>query len=376
MNKVRVLIVDDAVLVRRMLSDALNSDADIEVVGVAANGKIALDKIPRLEPDLITLDIEMPVMDGLETLVAIRKTYPSLPVIMFSTLSERGAKISLKALELGANDYVTKPTNTRSISDSQESLRKEFIPRIKALAGRPVLNSPLRSASTKRTLPRSGKFDAGPGISVKPASGTPVLARPQRRERVDILAIGTSTGGPNALAELIPAIPADFPLPVVIVQHMPPTFTRLLAERLDGKSPLQVHEAADGEKLEQGHVWLAPGGYHMVLERTGSDVEIRLNEDPPENSCRPAVDVLFRSVARIYGIHTLAAILTGMGQDGLLGCKDIVQAGGQVIAQDQASSVIWGMPGAIAEAELAEKLLPLDRIAGEFSQRLRLGRSG
>ncbi|MFQ5356027.1 MAG: chemotaxis response regulator protein-glutamate methylesterase [Mariprofundaceae bacterium] len=375
MNKIRVLVVDDAVLVRRMLSDVLNSDADIEVVGVAANGKIALEKIPRLEPDLITLDIEMPVMDGLETLVAIRKAYPRLPVIMFSTLSERGAKISLKALELGANDYVTKPTNTRSISDSQESLRTEFIPRIKALAGRPVRSSPLRSASARRAPVRSGKPGAGQSTLAKPASGTPVLARPQRRERVDILAIGTSTGGPNALAELIPAIPADFPVPVVIVQHMPPTFTRLLAERLDGKAALQVHEAAAGDKLEPGHVWLAPGGYHMVLERTGSGVEIRLNQDPAENSCRPAVDVLFRSVARLYGIHTLAAILTGMGQDGLLGCKDIVQAGGQVIAQDQASSVIWGMPGAVAEAELAEKLLPLNRIAGEFSQRLRLGRS-
>jgi two-component system chemotaxis response regulator CheB len=358
MAKIRVLIVDDSVVIRRLVTDLLSGDPVLEVVGAAAHGRIALEKIPQVNPDVITLDVEMPEMDGLQTLKAIRKSYPRLPVIMFSTVTDRGAAVTLDALASGASDYVTKPSNVGSTTAAMARIREELIPKIKALAGqsdavRPKLPIPIGSASK-------------PHVKMTPGA---------RRDRpLEIVAIGVSTGGPNALAELLPAIPADFPVPIVIVQHMPPIFTRLLAERLNAKSKIAVVEAAGEDELEPGKAWIAPGNFHMVLEKTRSGSRIKLQQEPPENSCRPAVDVLFRSVAEIYGAASLGVILTGMGHDGLRGCEVINDGGGQVLAQDQATSIVWGMPGFVAEAGLADKVLPLDQVAAEIVRRTSVGR--
>jgi two-component system chemotaxis response regulator CheB len=352
MTPIRILIVDDSVVIRRLLSDTLSGDAALEVVGVASDGRIALAKISLLKPDLITLDIEMPVMDGLETLAALRKLYPKLPVIMFSTLTERGAAATLDALSLGASDYATKPSNTGSPAVAIERIRAELIPKIKALCGVMV---PL-------------KFLPLPGF--RPAVKVKLRSNP----RIEIVAIGTSTGGPNALTALVPQFPADFPVPIVIVQHMPPLFTRLLAERLNALSPLEVQEGKAGQKLQQGQIWIAPGDYHMTVVRRGAEFVLGLNHDPQENSCRPAVDVLFRSVAQTYGANVLAVVLTGMGADGTRGSADIREAGGEVIAQDEASSVVWGMPGNVVAANLADHIYPLGGIAPEVVRRVAMRR--
>ncbi|ATX78554.1 response regulator receiver modulated CheB methylesterase [Mariprofundus aestuarium] len=360
-DKIRVLVVDDSVVIRRMVSDVLASDPAIEVIGVAANGSIALDKIAQLKPDLITLDIEMPVMDGLQTLKELRKLYPRLKVIMFSTLTERGARASLDALSLGANDYVTKPANVGSVAAAQQCLRDELVPKIKCFFHR----APVQ-------LPKAPVVSPAKPVVASPAPRPVTTAR----QRIDVVAIGISTGGPNALIEMIPTLPKDFPVPIVIVQHMPEMFTKLLADRLDQKSAIQVREAAAGDKLQPGLALVAPGGFHMALVRKGASVEVALNKDAPENSCRPAVDVLFRSVVDIYGANTLAVIMTGMGQDGMLGCHKVKEAAGQIIAQDKESSVVWGMPGAVAQAGLAEELIPLNRIGAEIVRRVQTARIG
>lgn len=357
MPKIRVLVVDDAVVVRRIVSDVLTADSDLEVVGTAANGRIALAKIPQTNPDVVTLDVEMPEMDGLETLAAIRKLHPRLPVIMFSTLTERGATTTLDALTLGASDYVTKPSNVGSVAAAQQSLREQLIPKIKLLCGK-VDNSARAAAQFHRNV----VSPAARAASVK--SSAPI----------EIVAIGVSTGGPNALAQVIPSLPVDFPVPIVIVQHMPPVFTRLLAERLSAQSALKVREAASGEEVLAGNIYLAPGNYHMIVKREGPTIRLQTNQDPPENSCRPAVDVLFRSVVEAYGARCLGVILTGMGQDGLRGCERIRESGGRNIVQDEASSVVWGMPGFVARAGLADQTLPLNMIAAEIGRQVAKGR--
>jgi two-component system, chemotaxis family, protein-glutamate methylesterase/glutaminase len=351
MRKIRVLIVDDAVVIRRLVSDILSSDPEIEVVGTAANGSIGLAKIPQVNPDLITLDIEMPGMSGLETLAELRKTYPVLPVVMFSTLTERGASATLDALALGASDYVTKPANVGSVSAAQQAVRDTLVPKIKGLCA--------------RLLPQA--FPPAP----LPAPRAPLVPRPGAR--IDALVIGVSTGGPNALAELVPQLPATLGVPVLIVQHMPPVFTKLLAERLDAKAPLRVAEGRTGELVVPDVAWIAPGGDHMVVARDGVSIRLRLNQDPPRNSCRPAVDPLFESAAEVWGAGTLAVVLTGMGQDGLRGCEAVREAGGHVLIQDEASSVVWGMPGAVARAGLADATLPLGLISTEIVRRIRAG---
>jgi len=355
MPKIRVLVVDDAVVVRQLVSSVLNHDPDLEVVGVAANGRIALTKIPMVNPDAVILDVEMPEMGGLETLMAIRASYPNLPVIMFSALTERGAVTTLDALALGANDYVAKPTGVRDLAASQEHIRAELIPKIKAFCAKQI--------------------DRPDVIVKRPVSPPLVRTTRQHHHRIDVVALGVSTGGPNALAALIPTIPADFPVPIVIVQHMPPVFTKSLANRLASLSAIDVYEGAEGETLRPGAAWIAPGDYHMVLTRELSAVQIGTHQEPRENSCRPAVDVLFRSVAKVYGCHTLAVILTGMGNDGLQGCRHILEADGQIIVQDEASSVVWGMPGAVTKAGLAEKVLPLDQIGSEIIRRVQRDRA-
>jgi two-component system chemotaxis response regulator CheB len=348
MPKLRVLIVDDSVVIRRIVSDIISGDPDLEVAGVAANGRIALDKIPQTNPDIVTLDVEMPEMDGLQALKELRKTYPRLPVIMFSTLTERGATATIDALSLGASDYVTKPANVGKVGEGMARVRDDLIPKIKALCGRVVTTSPK------------------PAVSPVAWGLTPRLPVRTGSRGVEIVVIGTSTGGPNALADLLPGLPADFPVPVLIVQHMPPVFTKLLADRLATRSFLPVVEGSAGDELRPGKIWIAPGNYHMGLEKLTNGTRIKLNQEPPENSCRPAVDVLFRSVTEIYGAATLGVVLTGMGQDGLRGCGYIREAGGRVLVQDEASSVVWGMPGFVARAGFADKQLPLSQLAGEI----------
>jgi two-component system chemotaxis response regulator CheB len=347
MAPIRILVVDDSVVIRRLLSDTLSGDPALEVVGTASDGRIALAKIPLLKPDLITLDIEMPVMDGLETLAAVRKLYPKLPVIMFSTLTERGAAATLDALSLGASDYSTKPSHTGSPAVALERIRIELIPKIKALCGIASLN----------LLPPQG---------TRPALKVRVRSNP----RIEIVAIGTSTGGPAALAEVLPRIPNDFPVPIVVVQHMPPIFTRLLAERLASRSAIPVEEGRSGVVLSPGHAWIAPGNFHMKVIRAGAGWCLNLNQGPQENSCRPAVDVLFRSVAVACGANVLGVVMTGMGSDGVLGAQDIRDAGGDVIIQDEASSIIWGMPGLVHASGLADAAYPLDCLAAEITHRV------
>lgn len=357
MKKIRALVVDDAVVVRRMVSDVLAEDPAIEVVGTAANGRIGLQKITQVNPDIVTLDVEMPDMDGLQTLKAIRLTHPTLPVIMFSTLTARGAAETLDALSLGASDYVTKPANVGSVALAQQRIRDELIPKVKALC---------KHAEAAPTAPAIERPKA---VVVPIASVRPAAAAPRPAANVEVVTIGVSTGGPNALAVLLPMLPKAFPVPIVLVQHMPPMFTKLLAERLDSQCNVHVVEAAGGETLEPGCVYIAPGNFHMVVQRKGTSVVTALNQLPPENSCRPAVDPLFRSVSQVYGAHVLGVVLTGMGQDGLRGAEDIRAAGGQVLAQDEASSVVWGMPGSVAKANLADRILPLQQMAGELIRR-------
>lgn len=357
MAKIRVLVVDDAVVVRKIVTDVLSADPDIEVIGTAPNGKIALSKIDQLKPDLVTLDVEMPEMDGLAALKALRISHPILPVIMFSTLTERGAATTIDALMLGANDYVTKPANVGSVMAAMAQVREQLIPKVKALCGR----SP--AVQTQRRLPTRAPIL---GVANRPS------ARPGR---IDVVAIGVSTGGPNALAEVFRSLPANLPVPIVVVQHMPPNFTRLLAERLDSRSPLRVAEARSGQPMEPGLAWVAPGDNHLVVRRSGTSVQVMTNKGPAENSCRPAVDPLFRSVVDVYGPNVLGVVMTGMGHDGLQGCELIHNAGGQVIIQDEASSVVWGMPGAVAHAGLADKILPLSRISAEIIARSQVGRA-
>jgi two-component system chemotaxis response regulator CheB len=347
MRPVRTLIVDDSAVARKMLNDLLASDPEIVVAGAAVDGRQALARIRELKPALVTLDIDMPGMDGLEALVKIRKLYPKLPVIMFSTQTERGAMVTLDALARGASDYVAKPSPSETPERSHERVRKELLRKIKSLCAEHMPQPQPEPASTRSERPQS---------------------------RIDVVAIGTSTGGPGALSQLIPQLPADLPVPIVIVQHMPPLFTRLLAERLNVISPLEVREGKEGEKLRRGQVWIAPGDHHMTVARKGTDFLLALNRDPEENSCRPAVDVLFRSVAQTYGANVLAVVLTGMGSDGTQGAAAVREAGGEVIAQDEESSVVWGMPGKVVAASLADRIFPLNGIAPEVVRRVSMRR--
>jgi two-component system chemotaxis response regulator CheB len=368
-SKIRCLIVDDSSVVRRMLTTALAQDAELEVVGYAPNGRLALTRIPELNPDVVTLDVEMPEMDGLQTLTAIRQKHPTLPVIMFSSLTERGASVSINALLAGANDYVTKPSQTGSVEGTAERIRAELIPKIKALMAKRRGPAP---ADKPRAAPPAAA--ATTAAAAAAATGRPAAAEARRPSQVDLVAIGTSTGGPNALAALLKGLPRELPVPLVIVQHMPPLFTRYLAERLTATTPLRVSEASDGAVLTPGQAWIAPGDYHLEVVPGAGAPRARLHQGPPENFCRPAVDVLFRSAAAGYGARLLALVLTGMGHDGLHGATAIQEAGGQVLVQDEATSVVWGMPGAVASAGLAQRILPLDEIAPELDRRLQHGR--
>jgi two-component system chemotaxis response regulator CheB len=358
MPRIKVLVVDDSVVVRRLVSDALSADADIEVVGSASNGKIALAKIPQLNPDLVTLDIEMPVMDGLETMDRLRELYPRLPVIMFSTLTERGARATLDALERGASDYVTKPANVGSVGASIAAVQAQLTPKIKSLVRR-RLGTPAAASAPAPVSTRP--------VAVRPAGGP--------LPRVELVVVGSSTGGPDALTTVVSALPADLAVPIVIVQHMPPIFTALFAKRLDAKSRLSVAEATSGDRVEAGRILIAPGDFHIRLRKDAAGAVARLDQGTPENYCRPAADVLFRSAAEAFGRGVLAVVLTGMGSDGTRGAAQIVEAGGSVVVQDEATSVVWGMPGSVAAAGLAAEVLPLSSIARAIQTRVAHGRT-
>jgi two-component system chemotaxis response regulator CheB len=356
MPQIQIMIVDDSLVVRKALTNVLSTDPDLAIAGWASNGRLALAKLQRLRPDIILLDIEMPEMNGLETIPGIRKILPQTPIIMFSTLTERGAEATLDALALGASDYVAKPSN-QNMAATSEAIHRDLVPKIKALCHFSV-----------------GGQNTVAGIS-RPIASTPRTeirfhATPLRPAQIKIITIGVSTGGPDALARLLPSFPANFPLPVVIAQHMPAIFTSLLAKRLATKCAVPVQECQSGDLLGPSCVWIAPGDYHMVVQQEEHRMLLGTHQGPRENFCRPSVDVLFRSVAAAYGANALGVILTGMGQDGLKGCEALCAAGASVIVQDEASSVVWGMPGFVARAGLAEKVLPLDQIGGEIIRRV------
>ena len=359
--KKSVLIVDDSVVVRKVLKDVISRDRDLEVAGFASNGRLALAKLQTLRPDVILLDIEMPEMDGLEAIPEIRKILPHVPIIMFSTLTKRGAEATLDALTLGATDYVTKPSNME-IDFTHENIAQQLIPKIKALCQKKKCANPVLATSPAAALSKAASSPPSPQARtswIAPAGS-----------RVEIVAIGVSTGGPEALARFLPTFPAGFPVPIVIAQHMPPLFTSLLAERLASKCSMDVREAKSGELLAPGYIWIAPGDYHLVVSQEGGVVHLRTHQEPRENFCRPSVDVLFRSVAEVFGGRALGVVLTGMGQDGLKGCEVLHAGGSHIIIQDEASSVVWGMPGFVARAGLADKILHLDQIGPEIVHRV------
>jgi two-component system chemotaxis response regulator CheB len=357
MPPIRVLVVDDSSVIRRLVTALLSEDPDIEVVGFAVNGKRALEKVRELEPDAVTLDVEMPEMDGVTTVRHLRKTHPRLPVVMFSTLTERGASATLDALSAGASDYVTKPANVGSVAESMDHIRHQLIPKIKGLCAARRRDQISRERAATST-------DRRPATQVEPIPTPRAGTTPTGP--ISVLAIASSTGGPDALSAIIPLLPADFPVPVVIVQHMPPVFTKLFAQRLDSKSNLTVCEAAGGESIRAGHVYVAPGDRHMVVAGTAGAYRTKLTDAPQENFCRPAADVLFRSVAASFGGSTLAMVLTGMGHDGTAGVEQIAAAGGRVIVQDEQSSVVWGMPGAVVRAGIPAQQYPLDKLAANI----------
>lgn len=368
MPSIRVLVVDDVVTVRRLLVDALSLDPDVRVVDTAANGRIALEKLPTARPDVVILDLEMPVMDGLETLRRLREHDPLLPVIVFSSLTLHGAEITLDALWLGANDYVTKPAAT-SLTNAILHVRAELLPRVKALH---AARTAAGSSSEPAPIARLRRLASARAARRAPdAASRPVVEAPGPRP--DVLAIGASTGGPRVLAEILGALPEGFDVPTLIVQHMPALFTHHLAERLSSRSPVRVVEARGGESVVPGCAYLAPGGFHLTLEKHGAHVHVQLDQGPEENACRPSVDPLLRSIARIYGPGALAVILTGMGRDGLDGCRAVRESHGHVLAQDEASSVVWGMPGHVVRAELAEGVLPPLELADEIARRAARG---
>lgn len=354
---IRILIVDDAVVVRSRLSKILATDPELEVVGVAATGQIALAKLAHLNPDVVILDVEMPDLDGLQILARIRQQDAQLPVIMFSSMTTTGATATLDALTLGASDYVTKPSHLGNGDDVTRYLYDTLIPKIKALCQKTV-----QPEATQVLQFPAMAYSAGSLI-------------PPSQAMVEMIAIGVSTGGPNALATLLSELPPDFPVPIAIVQHMPPMFTRLLAERLTTKCSLPVREAISGAIVCPGTVWIAPGNYHLRVKQMESAVQLVVEQTPPHNSCRPSVDVLFNSVAQVYGDRALAVILTGMGQDGLRGCHQIRDRHGQILAQDEASSVVWGMPGFVVNAGLADAVVPLAQMMSEILRRVSLASS-
>jgi two-component system chemotaxis response regulator CheB len=351
-EKIRILIVDDDVISRKLLRTVLETEPDVEVVGLSSDGERCLTNIPLKRPDLVTLDIEMPGMDGIETLKRIRAQWPHLPVIMYSGHTEAGAAVTLEALSLGASDYVTKPQVRTVNAFPLERLREDLMPKIRALC--PDKNE-LRFTSIKRIRKAKANKRGGP---------------------IEVVAIAISTGGPNVLGAMIPELIKDLAVPVLIVQHIPSTFSCILAERLNESSEVRVVEGQHGQLVQPGTVYIAPGGFHMTIERQDGDIKICTNANAKVNSCRPAADVLFNSLEKVYGGNVLTMVLTGMGGDGAAGAKTLSEAGSTVLIQDEASSVVWGMPGAVAQSGIPNEEIHQDRLAHEINSRVRdLGQS-
>jgi len=360
-KKIKVLVVDDTIVYRKAVSDVLSEIPGVEVVGVAHNGKIALSKIRTLKPDLLTLDIEMPEMNGIEVLEQLQKYAPETSAIMVSTLTSEGGDMTMKALQLGAYDFLLKPATT-NIADSKKELRVLLTPLIKAFqTGKTTVGSVGRPQPASPALKKCRQQGAAPPAAVtRPAT--------MRRGKSEIIAIGISTGGPNALSRMMPMLPADIGVPLVLVQHMPPVFTKSLAGSLNAKCAISVKEAEDGESIQPNVAYIAPGGKQMklVASTDGQNRLVKITNDPPENSCRPSVDYLFRSVADYYVGRTTAVIMTGMGSDGTKGLDVLKKKGAIIIGQDKASCVVYGMPKTPAEKGLIDVVAPLDHIACEI----------
>ncbi|HSE73405.1 MAG TPA: chemotaxis response regulator protein-glutamate methylesterase [Dongiaceae bacterium] len=348
---IRVLVVDDSHVIRGLLSRSLGSDPGIKVVATASNGKVAIDEVGRSEIDVVVLDIEMPVMDGMTALPQLLAARPGIQVIMASTLTLKGASISLKALSKGAADYVPKPTSTGEIN-SAEDFKRELISKVKSWG---VV------ARRRRGGARPGAEAAASAARRYPASPIKLREAPSLF-RPDCIAVGSSTGGPQALFKVFQMMGQVTSLPMFVTQHMPATFTTILAEHLGQASGMPAAEAKDGEPVMPGRIYVAPGDFHMTVQAEAGRKVLRLDKNPPENFCRPAVDPMLRSLAKAYGGRVLTLILTGMGQDGLRGGQEISAAGGVIAAQDEATSVVWGMPGAVASAGLCSAVLPLSDI--------------
>jgi two-component system chemotaxis response regulator CheB len=349
---IRVMIVDDSSVVRRAVTEALSRDPDISIVGTASNGKIALQRIVQWSPEVLILDLEMPESDGFELLRALRMDFPNIRTIMFSSATQRGAVQTIEALSLGASDYVAKPTTTHpgGYSEAVKQVAAELIPKIKQFRPHPAWT---------KALPKGTK-------PVEELTVERALRSAPRAIR--IVAIGVSTGGPAALSKVVPELSRDFPVPIVIVQHMPPVFTRMLAERLQQGGSIKVVEGAEGMVLEPRAAYIAPGNYHMTVRQKEGKATLAMNQEPPVNYCRPSVDVLFRSVADVYGGEALGIIMTGMGQDGLNGVRTMKSQGAMIFAQDQASSVVWGMPSFVVREGLADCVLPLDAMRSAIEE--------
>jgi two-component system chemotaxis response regulator CheB len=372
----RVLVVDDSVTYRKVVSSVLAGLAGVEVVGTAANGKIALQRIEQLSPDLLLLDVEMPEIGGLELLRRIRAGGSDVGAIMLSAVTANAAKATLQALTLGAFDFVEKPCGG-SMEENSIRLRKELRQKIGDFARSRAIRQILRAGKGDRaTLPNLADGQQAADRSLPAASPlpgvSPKLERPPfpaaagRITKPRAVALGISTGGPQSLAQMLPMLPGDLRVPLLIVQHMPPLFTRSLADDLDQRCGLRVCEAGQGQCVLPGGVYIAPGGKQMRVTRENGAVIIDLNDDPPENSCRPSVDYLFRSVAEVYGGDAVGVIMTGMGSDGTRGCRLLKDRGAAIVAQDQASCVVYGMPRGLIEQGMADVVAPLDRIAAEI----------
>ena len=347
-DRIRVLVVDDSALMRKMVGDLLSEDPDILVLGHARDGREALEKMAVLNPDVVTLDIEMPVMDGVQTLTEIMATKP-IPVVMLSSLTQKGAEITMKCLQLGAVDFIQKPSG--SISLDLPKVGAELREKVKlAYKSRESLLRP-------RLTPR-----AAPSVHAEPPM---VTSRHGSSKHIDLVLIGSSTGGPRALHTLIPCLPGNLGVPVVVVQHLPPVFTQMMALKLNEESDLTVREAVAGDKLQVGTVLVAPGGKHLRFDRSGVAV---LSDEPPVHGVRPAIDVTMSSLIPLYGSHLMAVLLTGMGKDGALGLKTLRDLGGETIAEDESTCVVYGMPKAAVEMGGACQVLPLPEIADAVTQ--------
>lgn len=345
--KVKVLIVDDSSLIRHVVTKLLAEEPDLDVVGSLSSGEFILTEIERKQPDIVVLDLEMPIRGGLETLEVLRPAHPDLPVLMFSAHTSAGAVQTLDAIALGASDYIAKPAGCDAFAEVAERIRSELATRIRALCGR----------STTSTQP---KFEADNASFSKTAAH---MRKAAQQRPFQAMVVAASTGGPNALSKFLSELPTTLPIPVFVVQHMPEEFTKILAERLDRECQLNVREASDGELGVPGDVLIAPGDYHMTVDVDPLGGRVRLDQNPQVQSCRPSADVLFNSACDAFAGTTLAVVLTGMGQDGGAGCQSLHTAGAHIIVQDEASSVVWGMPGYVSRAGLSDAELPLDQIA-------------